>query len=201
MRNVKVYGLCSSADGEIRYVGQTVRDVRRRKYEHVWEAKNRRNKQRIGMWIRSVLRKGEKVVLFVIEENCIFNQTEKRWIAFYKRNFANLVNCTEGGEGTLGWCGNKGNKRPDLSERNRANAGKQGRPMTEENRLKLSMANKGKKKPWLSERNKLRKGMKGKPHTEEAKLKISNALKGRVITWGDKISEAKRNNINEQACA
>ena len=104
-----------------------------------------------------------------------------RLIAWYREHGAKLVNQTNGGEGTLGWHGNKGNKRPDLAARNRAGRGKPGHPSTPETKAKISAAHKGRKAPWLAERNRLGKGNPGHPHTAESRAKIGLAHRGKQV--------------------
>lgn len=101
---------------------------------------------------------------------------------------------TEGGEGTIGWRGNKGNERPDLAARNRLGKGKpNGRHMTEDNKRKLIASVTGKKRPYLIERNK--KGLFwGRKHSEETKAKMSASGIGRVVSEETrrKLSDSKK---------
>ena len=188
----KIYGLASSQDGKIRYVGQTMGRIGRRLDGHISDALRYKDKGRVKKWIRAVIRRGYEVIVFLIENDVVLHEAEKRWIAFYRRHGASLTNSTDGGEGTLGWHGNAENKRPDLAARNRAARGLPGHPISEQSKAKISAANKGRKKPWLADRNREQAGKPGHPHTIKSRAKISKALKGRVITWGYKISAAKR---------
>ena len=186
----KVYGLSSSRHKEIRYIGQTTQPLNKRLSQHLNYAKCR--KTAVHKWMFRELNDGFKIVIFLLHDGAVFNVTEIDVIAQYKSNGARLLNLTEGGEGTVGWRGNMGKKRPDLSARNRLGKGKPGHPSTPETNAKISVANKGRKNPWLSERNRSMLGKPGHPHTQESRAKISAALKGRVCYWGSKISEAKR---------
>src|SRR5574337_989309 len=190
-RSVTVYGLCSSEDGKIRYVGQTIGLISARLRQHLHSPK--RSKSAVAKWIKREIERGNTIRIFQIETNCVLHDTEKRLIAFYKRIGARLLNLTDGGEGTIGWRGNAGNKRPDLAERNRLASGIPGRPSSPETNAKISAANKGKKKPWLAERNKLGLGRPGHPHTDESKAKIGAANAGR------KHSEESRKKMSEKA--
>jgi hypothetical protein len=58
-----------------------------------------------------------------------------------------------------------------------------GRKHSQETKEKLSLLRK--EKNW----------MRGKHHSEETRRKISEAMKNRKITWGDKISKAKKGNV------
>jgi len=192
MSNVacKIYSLSSTSNNEVRYIGQTTQKLNRRLSQHICYAKKKATA--VTKWIMRELELGFKININLLNDNAVFNLTEIEAIKDYRLKGFRLLNLTDGGEGTLGWRGNKGNKRPDLAARNRLGKGKPGRATTQETKDKISKAHKGRKAPWLSERNKLGKGKPGHPHTDESRAKISAALKGRKITWGDKISKAKR---------
>lgn len=198
-RNTVIYALYSTEDNKDRYVGQTVQKIERRISQHLHEALKRDKKTRVANWIRKAISSGYEIKFRILQANAVYNESEKEWIKKLRENGTDLVNLTDGGEGTLGWHGNKGNKRPDLTLRNMQNRGKPGHKISDESKLKISDANKGKNKPWLAEINKKNKGKPGRPHTDESRAAISRALKGREITWGDKISRSKRNS-NEKAC-
>jgi hypothetical protein len=160
---VTVYGLASSADGKIRYVGQTAGDLSVRHKGHLVSAKRFPQRHR-SKWIKSVLADGELVTVFVIESDAVENEAEIRWISWYKRHGAQLVNGTDGGEGTCGHDVSKG-AREKLRV---ANLGKKQSEETKQKRAekhrgatrpsgtgaKISAAKLGKPCPWVSERNK-----------------------------------------------
>lgn len=204
---VTVYGLASSADGVIRYIGQTVQPVNARLRQHVWEAKRRKGKEgksrRVWNWIASVLRSGSKVVAIVLEDDAVLHETEKKIIREYRENGFNLINATDGGEGTIGFKLHM--KRPWVAKMNREKAGSKRGPLSEEHKKKVSEGNKGKKRPWMAERNRKRaKEVGGQPHTKESKAKISKSLKGREFTpeWREKLSaKAKGRKLTPEAVA
>jgi hypothetical protein len=99
---VTVYGLASTRDRKIRYVGQTNREVQRRFYRHTDDARSGKQTY-CCRWIRKELAGGFKVYPFVIERDVVYNDAEIRWIAFYKRAGAELVNHTMGGKGSVGF--------------------------------------------------------------------------------------------------
>lgn len=178
MRPVTIYVLFSTRDGAIRYVGQTHQAPAQRLVQHRNYAKLRK-KTAVHKWFNRETADGFEVRIAPIKEHALLHEDEISLIAKYRQAGFRLLNLTDGGEGTSGWHGNKGNKRPDLSERNRLNAGKPtGRRMSEENKAKLIEAIRGSKRPWLSERN--RAGLwRGKKHTEESKQKIRAAHLGK----------------------
>ncbi len=152
---VTVYGLASSQDGAIRYIGQTTKSLNVRLAWHLsWVAK-RGDDSRRSRWIRSVLSHGHRVTIVSIEENAVLSEAEIRWIDHYKRSGIELVNTTLGGDPWIGT------------------------PKTPEHKAKISAALKGRKSPWTSERNRLGKGKPGHLSTPETRAKIGAAMKGK----------------------
>lgn len=174
--NVIVYGLASSEDGRLRYIGQTTKGLKRRLFEHKYYAKKLKRLP-VQKWICSVHEKGYEIIGWIISPVAILHETEKEAITYYKSQGFNLLNITEGGEGTIGFH-HRGRKRPDLAERNRQNKGKPGRKLSPEENGKLQIYRK-KAKPYLVERNKTNHPWIGKKHTEETKLKMVEAWKKR----------------------
>lgn len=188
-----VYGLRSTCDHKIRYVGQTVGKIGARLSGHLHFAK-RRPVTPIAKWIVREVERGYRIEIFAIETDAVLHAAEIRLIAHFRKFGARLLNLTAGGEGTVDWHGNKGSKRPDLAERNRLGVGKPGHPTSAEAREKIAASKRGKKYPWLSERNRANAGKPGHPHTEEHKQYMSEKLKGRKHSdeTRRKISEAKK---------
>src|SRR3954470_10764603 len=192
MKLTTIYGLSSSRNGELRYIGQTTQAVAARLRQHRSDA-SRRHATPVQKWIAKEVAGGFVIELTVLQECAVLHVDEIAWIAKHKASGTRLLNLTEGGEGTIGHR-HSGRKRPDLADRNRAAKGTPGRPSTAETNAKISAANRGRKKPWLSERNANAAGLPGHPHTEASRAAISEALKGRTFTpeWRAKISAAKR---------
>ncbi len=96
-KNIKcaVYGLYSTEDEIIRYVGQTTQPLNRRLHQHLADSK--RADYRCSRWIRKVMRSGYEVKIVAIEEDCTIDEAEKAWISYYKRITPNLTNTCEGG--------------------------------------------------------------------------------------------------------
>lgn len=99
--NVKIYGLIDPRTGLIRYVGWTKNSLKKRFTDHLSDARRGQNNYRCK-WIRKLL--SEKLVpqITVLEETDFSMGPEREmfWIAFFGRE--NLVNGTDGGEGTSG---------------------------------------------------------------------------------------------------
>lgn len=94
-----VYGLASTADGKIRYVGQTTKILRYRLSDHFTSARLGRVDHR-SCWIRQQWKAGNKIFAFVIESHVPWNDAERRLIAWYRKHGAALTNLTSGGEGS-----------------------------------------------------------------------------------------------------
>ena len=202
--NCIVYGLYSSRDpGELRYIGQTTQSPDRRYSQHKNYAK--RKKTAVHNWFLREIENGFEIELRVLVEGAVFNVTETEMIARYRNAGARLLNLTDGGEGTVGWHGNAGKKRPDLAARNMANKGKPGRPLSPENKGKLIAACKTRDTTYLVVRNKTNHPWIGKKHTPEwfekmrgrkvtpeTRAKMSAALKGRIF------SDEHRKKISER---
>jgi hypothetical protein len=98
-----VYGLYSTQDGQVRYVGQTVQPLRDRLGQHLAEATRPPGASRCHRWIRKALRSGFKIGIQLIESDCAWDEAEKRWIAFYRRQYpGKMTNLSAGGAGYNG---------------------------------------------------------------------------------------------------
>lgn len=190
---VTVYGLFSTRDGAVRYIGQTVQSLAQRLRQHRCYAKLRRSTA-VHKWFTREVDDGYEIKMTALANDAVLHVTEIALIAAHRQSGCALLNHTDGGEGTIGWRGNAGNKRPDLAERNRSRKGLPGHPSTPEANAKIAAAHKGKLKPWVSERNKAATGKPGHRHTDESRAKISGANKGHVVTpeWRAKISAANK---------
>lgn len=90
--------------GNIRYIGKSD-NPKKRLENHIKEAKHR-NKSHKDNWINSLT---EPPILNIIEETTYehWQNKEAYWIDFYKGKGFNLVNGTDGGEGSNGFEGKK----------------------------------------------------------------------------------------------
>lgn len=96
-----IYGLYDPTDSQktIRYVGYTSKSTSRRLMEHIAESKAKAVSHR-HKWIRSVLNKGAKPEIVVIQEVGAENwqDRERHWIGVHG---SSLVNGTVGGDGLV----------------------------------------------------------------------------------------------------
>lgn len=168
-----VYGLASSRDGELRYVGQTSQPLKVRLYSHIGKAKSGL-KGYLSSWILSVLSAGFKVEIFSIRPDAERNAEEIRLIALYRNVGARLVNMTDGGEGSLG------KKRGPMSEEMKAriSATKKGTKLSAEHRAAIGAAHKN--RVFSNEhRASISAAKMGHKVSDETRKKLSEALKGR----------------------
>lgn len=72
--------------------------------QHVNDAKHHRSKTRCACWVYSVLQRGLEPICFQIEaceEN--WEESEKFWISYFRFLGADLMNLTDGGDGSAGY--------------------------------------------------------------------------------------------------
>lgn len=120
-----VYGLYSTEDGVIRYIGQTTWRIEARRNLHLAEASRPPGTSHCHRWIRKVLRSGYKIGVVLLEADCQWDEGEQRWIAEYRLKYpGQLTNISAGG------CGFNGKH----SEATRL---KMRQPRTESTRLKI----------------------------------------------------------------
>ena len=96
-----IYGLYSTEDEKIRYIGKTKFKLSKRLTEHVNGALLRNGKTYKDNWIRKVYNKGYEVKITQIEEcdDGIWEERENYWINQYN----DLTNLTDGGDGGHGF--------------------------------------------------------------------------------------------------
>lgn len=96
--NACIYSLRDPKTKEIRYIGQTKRDIRIRLYCHLAEIKTEREKNRKKSWIKSLLKLNLVPEIEIIEQCKVdeLNDKEIYWINFYKDK-VRLLNMTNGG--------------------------------------------------------------------------------------------------------
>jgi hypothetical protein len=169
-----IYGLASTADGEIRYVGQTTQTVKRRLAFHVSYAK-RHAASHLDRWINKVARDGFKVNAVVLDGQAIWNITEVSVIAKFRSHGASLLNIMAGGQGSLGW------KKSD-DERRRISASKIGHAVSEETRQKIRDTKAANPARWSEARRiDMSAKMKNRTFDDEHKAKISAAKLGHSV--------------------
>ena len=115
-----VYGLWEPGTaGEIRYVGKTT--TGRRRFVHY---KNDRTQTLRGEWLRRLRSQGKTFAVVILERARpeLLGERERYWISWCRARRFQLVNHTDGGDGTPG------------------------RAVSQETRRKMSLAQKGKKR-------------------------------------------------------
>jgi hypothetical protein len=152
--NWVIYVLRNPLTNEVRYVGWTSQNPRKRFLNHFRASIYSPNTHR-AKWILSLLSIGLEPVMEVVESGIGdgWNEAERRWIAHYRATGSLLVNATEGGEGCLGRIASA-----DTREKLKASP---------EKRAKMSASHKGKPSK-----------LTGKALPPEVRAKISASLTG-----------------------
>lgn len=164
-----VYALFSTRDGEIRYIGQTTKDLKHRMSRHRDRA-GRGSPIHLYCWMRKEVADGFSVEHFVLSDMAEWHETEKEMIHQYRSVGARLLNVTSGGEGVIGY------------------------RHSEETRAKMSLTHVG--KPYeLTERRKAALAMASKRlNSPSAREKQAQTLRGRKLTQEsiDKRTQSRR---------
>jgi len=157
-----IYGLSDPISNQIRYIGKAV-DLYTRIRNHYKESRLKYVTHK-NTWIKSLLNEGLRVnviILEVLNNEELLNESEIKWIKYYREIGNDLTNGTNGGDG--------GKMSPEsllkMSE------SKRGKTHSEETKLKMSLSKKG---HTLSDetKNKIGKKHKGKIVSEESKEKM-----------------------------
>lgn len=119
-----VYGLKSTRDNRLRYIGQTQNDPISRYYKHMASAKKGEG-GKVGAWIRGEMADGFKIRQTIIVEHGVLDETEIEVIRRARASGYDLLNYHKGG----GW------NYPEIKTT----------PMSAATRAKISAAQKGKK--------------------------------------------------------
>ena len=101
MNTIYIYGLYSTEDGVVRYVGKTT-NPKNRLPEHRREAKENNDRPK-NIWMRDVWERGFDVKLKILEETDIYHwaDSESAWISKLMTT-NNLTNVQKGGPGGIG---------------------------------------------------------------------------------------------------
>lgn len=196
MKHCTVYGLLSTRDGVVRYVGQTTRTVRSRLLGHLRDAERLAAENiRVASWILRERAGGFRIEALTLEHNATWNETEVAVIAEYRAAHAPLLNMTRGGDGGGTFSG----RRHTEETKQRMSISGTGRIFSADHRARLSAAKKGSKgvpgfaghthtsgaRARISAGNKGRTPwIAGRRHPEEVRQKISSALIGKPATLG-----------------
>lgn len=131
-KTVSIYTL-SDINENIRYIGKTKNILRKRLYAHIFESINSNKSNYKSNWIKSLLNKGERPIINIIDEvpEEEWEFWEEYWISQFKSWGFNLTNLTKGGEGGNGY------KHTDDSKR-KMRKSKLGTKLSVEQRKKIS---------------------------------------------------------------
>ncbi len=169
-----IYVLKEPGDDEPRYVGNTSVPGQRLA-AHISGARTGRDQFLKAQWVKSVLNRGMRPELHIIESG--FGEggpeAEIRWIAHYRAAGARLTNLTDGGMGTNGYC-------PPAEARERMRLAQTGRKHSQETLAKMSRSQTGIKKKPMREEERRRRSivMTGRKLSPESCAKISKAKLG-----------------------
>jgi group I intron endonuclease len=169
---VFIYILKDPITKKVRYVGQTINiNVR---YSHHLKPKKTEKPSYKSWWIKSLLRKGHKPVMEIVEIAGIHNwqAREKHWIKKFKEQGARLTNGTDGGEGVLGF-------KFSIQQRNEMSVRRKGIPKSDSIKEHLSKVLMG---HFVSKahRRKTSRSLIGHSVSEKTRMKLRLAHKGRV---------------------
>lgn len=168
--DVKIYVLIDPRTNEYRYIGKTVVSLKERLRGHFSQSMRTKKPGHKENWIRGLLAKNVKPVIKVIEvcseEN--WQDRERYWIAFGKKEGWPITNLSPGGDG---WHGPRHNDefKKELSEKMKGNNYSIGVKWTDEQRELLM---KSRSSPW-------NKGLKGAQRfSRETRMKKSLRMRG-----------------------
>lgn len=173
-----IYALCDPSTMDIRYVGKS-NNPKSRFNCHIKESLDGKHSHKC-CWIRTILQKGEKPHLWILDEVDIkdWEFWECFYIDLFKSYGFNLTNIDKGG---------RGSSRISDETRRKLSISKIGRKLSHKTRSKMSNSQRGKKKPdGFGERSSIRQ--KGKKLFKEHIEKISKSLKGKYTRENSKIS-------------
>lgn len=180
-----IYGLTDPRTGEVRYIGQTVCNIRKRLYAHLVESRRGDISHKCN-WIRSLLSEGIRPGVVEIERGSGdgINEAEIKWISFYRESGLKLVNQADGGHTNKGFKHTPEtrallsvkSRNISIETRKRMSESQKKRVFSEEHRRKLSEANRRRPR---------------KPHTQESRRKMSEKLKGRRFSQTHKENLSK----------
>lgn len=94
-KNTFIYGLIERGNQNIKYVGKS-NNPKRRMQQHICDSLKRKTPK--DYWIQSIIKKGGKIDLIILEEidYRLWPEREVYWINVYKKQ---IKNCSEGGCG------------------------------------------------------------------------------------------------------
>jgi len=158
---IYIYVLIDPRNSQIRYVGKSIRPKDRLTNHCNDHSKNHR-----CYWIQELLSLGmmpKQQTIEIVPPNISWQEREIYWISYYKRCSANLVNCTDGGDGVLNLSG---------ESKERMLKTWKGRKHKPESLIKIGLASKGRKHndKWKKD---MKQWIKKREFTKEYRDKLS----------------------------
>jgi len=139
-----VYGLKAEGDSHCRYIGQTQVSLEKRLAGHYNHARNSNSQSYANRWIRSVLSKDRAITIHLIEDDCIIDESEIKWIRHYRELYSDMVNVANGGKGgVLGVKRSEETKAKMRGPKSEATKLKMRKPKSEKTKAKMSLAQAG----------------------------------------------------------
>jgi group I intron endonuclease len=198
----------TSPSGKI-YIGQTINLKRRIKHYEGYKTNSSSVKIQKKLY-RSFIKYGWENHNFEILEECtiehnVLNEKEIYWIAYYE-SYSTGLNCTKGGEGTIGYkhtdeTKNKIRETRLINNSGIGNKNNFGHKHSEKSKEQMSISQKKNKenkrhygkKHSVETKEKMRKSHLNITFTDEHKNKISLANKGKIVS--EETKEKMRNRI------
>lgn len=156
-----IYALCDHLN-RVRYVGKTTKPVTQRLLKHIQNAKAGERTHK-GNWLRTCISEGYRPRVVILETvGGTGDKDEQKWIAHFRQVGNDLVNATDGGEGTPGIIF-------DQNHKDKISKALRGIRRSEETRERIRAARAAQPPPHTT------------PHTVETRLKIKKKLKDPAI--------------------
>jgi len=206
MREGKVYLLFDPRDGTGKYIGRTVRSIKKRVDAHINLARwDKKSESAVLQWVRELDSLGLRPDHFILEvlrdgDNIpAMDAAEKKHIAHYRANGHRLLNMTPGGMGGPTMLGKKqpesvieavriANRKESNPERARK-ISESKKDMWRDPEYREKMLRAGERGRKTAADN--ARGKPGRPHSDETKEKL------RIASSGKKQSDEMKNKISE----
>lgn len=176
MKTVFIYALKEPDTGEIRYIGKAMDPIFRLN-RHIFRAAKNIEGNHKNCWIRSLLAKGMKPCLEIIDEAGLdtWPSVEAAYIQFYKESECNLVNSTNGGEGVEMTPETRRKIGDKTRLTSRGSTSNLGLHKSFETRSKISASKKGKSWSLEARQAHSKEIRRGREHSQESKQNMKRA--------------------------